>query len=378
MDQKVFCANRRTILTVAGSMALLPRGALARTAKWVNPPHFDLAAMLGETGAVGLAGTVWQDGQTIWQGQAGSRVVDRNSPIGPDDLWHIGSNAKAMTAALWARLIEQGRASWNMPLIQAVEASGLDVKVHSGWGDRTVEDFLRHRAGLLDGPYVTDSWMDAAWRDERPLHQQRVSFVRSVLEAAPNGPLGDYQYGNANYVLAGALIEGVTGLTWEEAMQREIFAPLSIVQAGFGAPKGAQPQGHIHDGMAVRTFESDNPVADNPAALGPAGTVHISLADYGKFLRAMMVPGWLSQDSLTRLITPLPSEVYALGWIAPGQRKWASGPVLLHNGSNTMWFCTTVIAPARNLAMVSVSNDGTRGGRACSRLMDEMIAAVSF
>ena len=40
--------------------------------------------------------------------------------IGPDDRWHLGSNTKAMTAALWARLTEQGRAGWDMPVAEAV------------------------------------------------------------------------------------------------------------------------------------------------------------------------------------------------------------------------------------------------------------------
>ena len=326
---------------------------------------------------VGLAGAVWRDGQMLWQGQAGLRVAGEETPIGSADLWHLGSNTKAMTAALWARLVEQGKLRWDMPVNEAVTAAGLDVQLHAGWHDRTVEDFMRHRAGLLDARYVNGIWLMASRTDTRSLPAQRAAFAKRILEAAPEGPLGTFEYGNANYILVGSLIEGVTGLAWEEVMQQELFAPLGMTSAGFGAPEGQQPHGHTWSGDKATGIGPDAPVSDNPKALGPAGTAHMSLADYGLFLAAMLQPGWLSQDSLTRLQTPLENETYALGWIAPGTRRWAGGPALLHNGSNTIWFATVVLAPVIKLAFVSVSNDGTRGGEACSTLMIEMIEALT-
>ena len=68
-------------------------------------------------------------------------------------------------------------------------------------------------------------------------------------------------------------------------------------------------------------------------------------------------------------------EEYALGWIAMGRRGWASGPVLMHSGSNTMWFATAVLAPAVQQAFVTVANDAAQGQRACSILIPQMIAA---
>lgn len=329
-----------------------------------------------QTAPVGLAGAVWQAGQMLWQGQTGLRVAGGDVAIGPDDCWHLGSNTKAMTAALWARLTEQGRAGWDMPVAEAVAKAGLDVNLHDGWRDRTVEDFMRHRAGLLDARHVNGVWLMAARLDTRPLNVQRADFARRILQAAPDGALGHFEYGNANYVLVGALIEGITGQVWEEVMQQELFGPLGITTGGFGAPVGAQPHGHAWSGETAQSFGPDAPVSDNPKALGPAGTVHMGLRDYGLFLAAMMQAGWLTQDSLTRLQTPLAGETYALGWIVPGVRGWAKGPALVHNGSNTIWFATAVLAPARNLAFVSVSNDGSKGGEACSVLMTKMIEAV--
>lgn len=336
-----------------------------------------LQAAFAKAAPVGLAGAVWREGRMLWQGQTGKRVAGEETPIGAGDLWHLGSNTKAMTAALWARLVEQGRLRWDMPVAEAVQAAGLDVQLHAGWQDRTVEDFMRHRAGLLDARYVNGVWLMASRIDTRPLPVQRADFTRRILEAAPEGPLGTYAYGNANYILVGALIEGVTGLSWEEVMQQQLFGPLGMTSAGFGAPTGAQPHGHMWSGDDVQSIGPDAPVSDNPKVLGPAGTVHMGLADYGLFLAAMLQAGWLSQDSLTRLQTPLENETYALGWLAPGSRPWAGGPALLHNGSNTIWFATVVLAPVIKLAFVSVSNDGTRGGEACSVLMTEMIEALT-
>lgn len=383
MKQILAPMNRRSLVGGAVCGTLIPSavqaGALAGVQDEVLTDALSAAlnATLNTTGAVALGGAVWRNSQSVWQGQAGRRNFGTDTPIGHDDLWHLGSNTKAMTAALWARLIEQGKVVRDMPVADAVAAGRMDIRVHEGWHNRTVEDFMRHRAGLLDPAYINFLWLFSSQADKRPLPEQRLSLAKAILEAAPEGPLGTYAYGNANYILAGALIEAVTGEPWEAVMQRDLFTPLGITSAGFGAPQGDQPQGHARSAAGPKPVLSSTSSADNPAALGPAGTVHMSLADYGRFLDAMMVPGWLSQDSLDYLHTALSGEGYALGWGALGARPWAKGPVLMHTGSNTMWFAVVVVDPVGKLAVVTVSNDGHNGENGCMTLLGEIIKNLS-
>ena len=113
-----------------------------------------------------------------------------------------------------------------------------------------------------------------------------------------------------------------------------------------------------------------NPGADNPLALGPAGTAHMTLADYGRFLAVFLSEGggWISADSVARLTAPAegPPPGYGCGWIVQGQ-----GPqrVLGHEGSNTMWHAGVLVRPEQNRAVLAVSNDHDAGSRAVQDLM---------
>src|SRR5690606_17826110 len=180
-------------------------------------------------------------------------------------------------------------------------------------------------------------WLMTARGDPRSLPEQRRAIVAAALGAPPAGTPGRFAYGNANYVLVGAAIEQITGAAWEDVMRAELFAPLGLDSAGFGPPLAANGSsdnawGHRDMGGQRIAMPPDHPGADNPLALGPAGTAHMTLADYGRFLAAMMGgrPGWLGPDSLRRLTTPPPAAEgppYACGWIV-GAQPWggADGP----------------------------------------------------
>jgi CubicO group peptidase (beta-lactamase class C family) len=99
---------------------------------------------------------------------------------------------------------------------------------------------------------------------------------------------GEHLYSNGGYIVAGAMLEALTGQTWETLMEQELFQPLGITTAGFGAPGTSavrdQPWGHLRSG-GTWTPLSPGPGADNPAAIGPAGTVHIALSDITLYRR---------------------------------------------------------------------------------------------
>lgn len=175
-------------------------------------------------------------------------------------------------------------------------------------------------------------------------------------------------------------------------MRREVFAPLGITSAGFGAPgrpgkAAAQPRGHGADGKPVEP----GPTADNPQAIAPAGTVHMTLEDWGRFITAHLRgargeavtaadgKAFLGAASWTRLHTP-PADGYALGWSVGTRPGWARGPnpgdagrILTHNGSNTMWFCVTWLAPEQGYAVLVATNSG---GATAEKATDDAAAAL--
>jgi D-alanyl-D-alanine carboxypeptidase len=344
---------------IAGAAALTTTPALARHAEG---PDAALDAVFAEHGPVALgAALVGRDGLT-WSGVRGVRQVGGTDPVSIRDRWHLGSNTKAMTAALYARLAEQRRARWDAPLHELFP----DIVIDAGWAGRTIEDFLRHRAGLSDSTAMGLPWLMTARADPRSLEDQRTALVAAFLNAPPSGTPGDFAYANGNYVIAGAAIERLTGGSWEAAMIAEVFTPLGMTSAGFGAPQtnadgGANAWGHVGEGGARQAMTPDA-AADNPAALGPAGTVHATLEDYGRFLAVFLNDGagWLTPDSVARLTTPVetPPPAYAGGWIVLPTRPWAKGRPLAHEGSNTLWHVAAAVAPEAGRAVVTVVNEG--------------------
>lgn len=132
--------------------------------------------------------------------------------------------------------------------------------------------------------------------------------------------------------------------------------------------------------MAPRRLE-----ADNPAVIGPAGTVHCSLADWAKYA-AFQLRGArgeqvsLPADVFKKLHTPLPGdeEAYAFGWIV-AERDWAGGKALTHSGSNTMWFAVVWLAPQRNAAYLAATNcSHEQASLGCDAAIGKLIELASM
>jgi CubicO group peptidase (beta-lactamase class C family) len=320
-----------------------------------------LEAIRTEHGLPALAAVLVRDGAILEDAAVGSRAVGNAAGVTLTDQWHIGSLTKAMTATLAAVLVERGTIDWSLTVGQALPA--LVDSIRPEYVDVRLDELLRHVGGTVEDITRAPSW-STLFTSAAPILAQRRQLAVELLRLPPDGPRGTYRYSNAGYVIAGAMIEAVTGASWEDLLQREVFAPLGMTASGFGAPGVAgavtEPRGHRRMGDRWVPVEP-GPYADNPAALGPAGTVHTTLADYARFMAAHLAGargnsgGLLSAATFATLHTPAPASNYAFGW-GVAQRDWAGGTVLQHSGSNTMWYATVWIAPERNLAMFAVTN----------------------
>jgi CubicO group peptidase (beta-lactamase class C family) len=286
----------------------------------------------------------------------GYRRRDRKVPATTNDLWHLGSNTKAMTAVLAGRLVERGLLRWDTRVAEVFPE--LAEQFHPDFRSVTLRQLLAHRAGVA----ANLDWGRLA--RVGTVREQRLAAVKQGLAARPEHPPGQrYLYSNLGYVVAGALLERVTGRAWEDLMRTEIFEPLGMTRAGFGGVGTAgeldQPWGHRQGGRPAPT---NGPEADNPPVLGPAGTVHCTLADWARFvadhLRGLRgQPGLLQPATYRELATAAEDGEYGLGWVVT-RRDWAGGPALNHCGCNTLFFANVWLAPERDFAVLVVANQG--------------------
>ena len=319
--------------------------------------------LVANSPAAGVA--VVLDGE-IRVGVAGAREVRGPADVAPDDLWHVGSNTKSMTATLVARLAENGTISWEDTIGGVLGDSVGDV--HPDYARLTYSHLLTHRAGLPGnisfGELVRFITIDS---ERTPIREQRLEYSRRVLRRRPAGTPGEFEYSNGGYVVAAAMLEASTGMSWEQLMQAEVFDPLGLQSAGFGPPGFKadrresrvvdQPRGHRNWLIRGLRPVRPGPNADNPAFTGPAGTVHMSLEDLARYLSAHLAGSrgeeseYLSPESWALLHTPPAGFTYAMGW-------GVKGAVISHNGSNTLWYVSMEFRPGENAAAIVAFNDG--------------------
>jgi CubicO group peptidase (beta-lactamase class C family) len=212
-----------------------------------------------------------------------------------------------------------------------------------------------------------------------------LRVVRDELAKPPQStPGAKFEYSNVGYMIAGAVVEKITGKSWENAISNQIFQPLQMKSAGFGGTGALgqidQPWPHTADGMPTA---QNGPAMDNPPVMGPTGRIHCSIQDWAKFIQDQLrgargEPALLKPESYQKLQTPPFGGNYAMGWIVV-QRDWAGGKALNHGGDNTMNFANVWIAPQRDFAiLVCVNQSGDVAFQASDEAVGAMIKLAGY
>jgi CubicO group peptidase (beta-lactamase class C family) len=317
-----------------------------------------------------MAAAVVTSAGVKFAGVVGVRKRGTEIPAGLNDLWHLGSDTKAMTSTLIARLVERGQLKWDTTLAEAFPEEAASM--HADYREVTLLQLLSHRAGLPEnlnlGRYVGD--------DVRAL---RLRAAREELSKKPKYAPGEtYKYSNAGYIIAGAMVEKAIGKSWEQSISSEIFAPLQMTSAGFGGTGTPgeidQPWPHTGDG---RPTAASGPQVDNLPVMGPAGRVHCSIQDWAKFIQDQLrgargEKALLKPEAYQTMHTPRFGGDYAAGWISVN-RSWGGGKVLNHAGDNTMNFASAWIAPKRDFAILLCVN---QSGQTAARAADDAAVAL--
>lgn len=321
------------------------------------------------------AGKFYADGRQI-VAVSGVRKWGTDTPAMVDDVIHIGSCTKAMTAVLVAQCCSQGTLKFESTLNDIFpDVDGLS---DSSWAQVTVVDLLQHHSGApanadwasLDGEHCDDA-----------VAARRAMLKWLIQQRRPRKP--GFVYSNVGYALLGHIVETIDRAAWESLMEQRIFAPLDIKSAGFGpvcelknsdvepaqdeAPRHAW--GHTSkSGLAdfvggllgqPRAPEYEPQKIDNLPPLGPAGRVHLTLLDWSKFVLLFASEQGpqkmgVSSEIWSRLLEARKGGDYAGGWVLL-ERDWAGGRTLFHNGSNTTWYCVAFVAPGKNYCLLAAT-----------------------
>jgi CubicO group peptidase (beta-lactamase class C family) len=309
-----------------------------------------------------LAGAIVSDTGIVEAGVVGSRRYGGPANVTLNDKFHLGSCGKAFTAALMGALVDDGLVTWTttLPAIFPEYAQTMRAEYRAV----TVRDLLSHSAGL-----VRDPINGLALRSGTP-REQRAEVVAWALAYPPLKPRGQYEYSNLGYIIAGAIIERLANRPYEDLVMERIVLPLGITTAGIGAMgtpgKEDQPLQHTPSHAPIL------PTADAHllAIYNPAGMLHMSIVDWGKFVQWVLASEaghqtLLRPETARAMTTPAVAigsdGFYALGWGGANYEMWSGGRSLNHSGSNGYNYATAALAPVRRVGILVMTNEGATG-----------------
>jgi len=165
----------------------------------------------------GLSIIIKKDNIVVYQNNTGLANKQTNTAISSDTGFRLASVSKPFTALAVMQLYEQGLISMEDKLLDYIP------ELSSTWQAITVDHLLTHRSGIPD--FLNDIWSDK--RNSGLTNQGLIQFFAKTpkLEFTP-GSKGDYS--NTGYVLLAEIVARVSGLSFSEYMQQNIFTPIGM------------------------------------------------------------------------------------------------------------------------------------------------------
>lgn len=314
----------------------------------------------------GVAVAIIKDNKVVMSKGFGLTEYGTNNRVNGDTLFGIASNTKAMTAALLANLVDQGKLTWQTKVIDIIP----EFQMPNAYVTRefTLLDLLSHNSGLGLGAGDLMIWPGTTLTNKDIIkglkHLPEVSSFRS-----------EFAYDNLMYVIAGEIIAKVTGKTWQENIKETIFKPLGMknTKAKFSLiSKNNKNVARAHVPLDGKL----NVVGGNfLEQFSSAGSVASSVNDMSLWLKAQLNEGGYGDNKKLfserqshnmwqmRTILPVSSTAtkndkthfsgYGLGWFL---NDYHGVKLVHHSGGILGMVSKVVLVPEENLAMVILTN----------------------
>ncbi|MBI1753560.1 MAG: serine hydrolase [Acidobacteria bacterium] len=315
----------------------------------------------------GLAVAVVKDGKvTVSKGYGVMKEGGREA-VTPQTLFGIASNTKVFTAAALAILVDEGKLGWEDRVVDRLP--GFQMSDAYVTREMRIRDLLCHRSGLGLGAGDLMFFPSTDLKPEEILHRLRFVPLATSFRS-------EYAYDNLLYLVAGAVIERVSGSSWADFLRERIFRPAGMASTRARArdlrpgDPTATPHAPLGDGLAPVALGGDDNIA-------PAGSILSSAEDMARWAGILLAKGDLgggkrlfSEAQARILWTPLtlipsvdlpeslremasPLTAYAMGEVVQEYRGQA---MVWHTGGLPGMVSRVTFLPGRKLAVVVLTN----------------------
>ncbi|WCL54046.1 serine hydrolase [Gimibacter soli] len=330
----------------------------------------------------GVSVGVVKDGKLVFSKGYGIANVETGAPVTPDTIFGIASHTKAYTAAALAMLIDEGKLSWNDRVIDHIP----EFRMSDAWVTRefTIKDLLTHRSGLDLGAGDLLIFPE--------VETSRQEIIMAMRHLKPVSSFRDkFDYDNLLYIIAGEVVGRVSGMPWEEFIEKRIFAPLQMDSCR-ALPEGLSadaPRAYPHmtvDGkLTVTKFDKGDPTT-------AAGSINCSLTDHAKWVAVQLNGGKMADGTplfsearhkeMWTPITPLGGDAfgrppynthfksYGLGWFLDDMNGQLH---VYHSGGLIGMVTYTNLLPEESLGVIVFTNN--MNGYTMRSLTNELLDA---
>lgn len=326
-------------------------------------------AVRSEVGVPGMAIAVVENDKVTFAKGFGVRALGGSERVDADTIFPTGSTGKAFTVADLAILVDQGKIGWDDRVTERLPG----FEMYDSWVTRelTIRDLLVHRSGLGLGE-----------GDLLFVPRTNLSRAESVRRLRYLKPATSFRYGfaydNVLYMVAGQLIEAVTGETWEKYTAGHVLKPAGMLHstsdepARFATANRAYPHARMDGGMrglgSQERLDERDELGRNGA---PAGGLTVSANDMARWLMIQLDGGTLPDHSgrlfsaaaheqmwKPLVLQPIPEyppslkpiqpnfNTYALGWDVS---DYAGTRIVWHGGAVFGFLTAVVLIPEKHI-----------------------------
>jgi CubicO group peptidase (beta-lactamase class C family) len=344
---------------------------VAAAANAAPPAGFEVRVdkLRKQVGVPGMAIAIVEDGKVTLARGFGVRALGESVPVDADTIFPTGSTGKAFTVAALGILVDQGRIGWDDKVIDRLPW----FQMYDPWVTReiTIRDLLVHRSGL--GLGAGDLLMVPRTNLSRAESVRRLRYIKPATSFRSG-----FAYDNVLYMVAGQLIEEVSGETWEKFVRDHVLKPAGMLKsttdndARFATVDRAQPHARMNGGLRgvgdqSRLDERDD-LGRNAA---PAGGLAVSATDMARWLLIQLGGGKLpggngrlfSEAAHQQMWTPVTLQpidprpealkatqpmfnAYALGWDV---RDYHGAKIVWHGGAVLGFLTAVVLIPDQHV-----------------------------
>jgi CubicO group peptidase (beta-lactamase class C family) len=320
----------------------------------------------------GIAVGVIQEGKIVVSKGYGLRKLGSPEPVTDETLFGIASNTKAFTAASLAILVDEKKITWDDRVIDVLPGFAMsDAYVTR---EMRIRDLLPHRSGLALGAGDLMLFPNGELTDRDILKRLRYVPLSTSFRSR-------YAYDNVLYSVAGAVIEHVSGKTWNEFIRERILTPLGMSRTrtiSTEVPRGeniAAP--HAFADGVLRPVEPTSFIAG-----APAGAIQSCVQDLFKWVNTQLNEGAYDGGRLfsqaqsremwtPHIFIPIPArtapelaamrpnfQTYALGWMTYDYR---GERIVYHTGGLNGMVTRVTLVPSKKLGIIVLTNQQEGG-----------------